>query len=244
MVSFGFWNVDSLRNTSKDEREIARLAAELAVERSLDILFLIECGIPVPALLAAFDQGPEYHAISCGNRFKVVARFNPKCLARLSLPVSNDRFDVWQLQLPLQQEILVSVVHGLDKRNNSPEKQGLFLQQVAATIAYFETQIGHDRSIVLGDFNANPFESSVASVLGMNAVASRSIASDEPRQMFGRSYPYFYNPMWNLFGDEPRGTSPGTYYYRGSNPHELYMAYVRPSGDSSVFAQQLFFRRI
>lgn len=234
MATFGFWNVDSLRNLQTDERELPRFAADLALERSLDVLFLIECGIPCESLMSAFKGGPEYYPISCGARFKVLARFDPKLMQRLPLPVPSDRFDIWHLILPLQEDVLLSVVHGLDKRNNSPAKQELFLQQVVAALSHFENKIGHDRSIVLGDFNANPFESPVASALGMNSVISRAIAQGDPRRMLNQSYPYFYNPMWNLFGDEPRSSAPATYYYRGSDPHELYwhmldQVLIRPS---------------
>ena len=234
MATFGFWNVDSLRNLQTHERELPRLAADFALERSLDVLFLIECGIPCESLMTAFKKGPDYYPISCGERFKVLARFDPKLMQRLPLPVPSDRFDIWHLVLPLQEEVLLSVVHGLDKRNNSPAKQELFLQQVVTAVSYVENKVGHDRSIVLGDFNANPFESPVAGALGMNAVISRAIAQSDPRRMLNQSYPYFYNPMWNLYGDEPRSSAPATYYYRGSDPHELYwhmldQVLIRPS---------------
>jgi Endonuclease/Exonuclease/phosphatase family. len=234
MATFGFWNVDSLRNLETDGREIPRFAADLALERSLDVLFLIECKIPCESLMAAFNGEPEYYPISCGDRFKVLARFDPKFMEQLSPPVPSDRFDIWHLILPLQEDVLLCVVHGLDKHNNSPAKQELFLQQVVAALSHFENKVGHDRSIVLGDFNANPFESPVASALGMNAVISRAIAQSDPRRMLNQSYPYFYNPMWNLYGDEPRSSAPATYYYRGSDPHELYwhmldQVLIRPS---------------
>lgn len=234
MATFGFWNVDSLRNLQTDERELSRLAADFALERSLEVLFLIECRIPYESLIAAFKGGPEYYPIACGERFKVLARFDPNLMKRLLPPVPSDRFDIWHLTLPLQEDVLLLVVHALDKRNNSPAKQELFLQQVVAALSHFENRVGHDRSIVLGDFNANPFESPVASALGMNAVISRAISQRDPRRMLGQSYPYFYNPMWNLYGDEPRSSAPATYYYRGSDPHELYwhmldQVLIRPS---------------
>jgi hypothetical protein len=234
MATFGFWNVNSLRNQQTDEREIPRLAADFALERSLEVLFLIECGIPYESLITVFKEGPDYYPIVCGERFKVLARFDPTLMKRLLPPVPSDRFDIWQLTLPLQEDVLLIVVHGLDKRNNSPAKQELFLQQVVAALSYFENKVGHNRSIVLGDFNANPFESPVASVLGMNAVLSRAIAQSDPRRILDQSYPYFYNPMWNLYGDEPRNSAPATYYYRGSDPHELYwhmldQVLIRPS---------------
>jgi hypothetical protein len=39
MANFGFWNVDSLRNLQTDVRELPRFAADLAFDRSLDVLF-------------------------------------------------------------------------------------------------------------------------------------------------------------------------------------------------------------
>jgi len=225
MTNFGFWNVDSFWKREKDQRDIPRLAADFAIERSLDILFLIECSIPVASLMAAFNGEPSYYPISCGERFKVFARFNPNFMRRLELPLPSDRFDIWHLELPLQEYVLLSVVHGLDQRNNSPGKQELFLQQVVAALSYFEHTLGHNRSIVLGDFNANPFESPIASTSGMHAVISQKIAQSAPRRLLDKTYGYFYNPMWNLLGDARRNivpTVPGTYYYRGSDPHELY----------------------
>jgi hypothetical protein len=234
MANFGFWNVNSLRNLETDRREISQCAADLALERHLDVLFLIECAIPVESLMAAFKGRASYYPISCGKRFKVFATFDPKFMQLLEQPVTNDRFDIWHLTLPLQEDVLLSVVHGLDKRNNSPEKQELFLQQVVAALSYFENKIGHDRSIVLGDFNANPFDSPVASALGMNAVISQAIAQGDARRILSRSYRYFYNPMWNLLGDAVRGSAPATYYYRGSDTNELYwhmldQVLIRPS---------------
>lgn len=234
MPTLGFWNINSGRSIT-DDRGLARLASTFAMEHSLDILFLIECIIPYEILMAAFKDGPDYYPIDCADRFKVIARFDPQFMKRLTPPVPNDRFDLWHLSLPLQRDVIVGLVHGLDKRNSTVGKQELFMQQVASAITYFERNIGHDRSILLGDFNSNPFDSPMASAAtGLHAVSSRTIAESLPRRMFDVAYPYFYNPMWNLFGDEPPGSAPATYYYRGSNPHELYwhmldQVLIRPS---------------
>lgn len=234
MTAFGFWNVDSLRSPEDDSRELPRLVAELAHERSLDVIFLLECEIPYPSLLAAFAEDPTYFPVVSADRFKVLARFDPILMERLEPPVPSDRYDIWRLTLPLQEDVLVSVVHGLDKRNNSEDKQALLMQQLVAALSYFEGKVGHDRTIVLGDFNANPFDSPVASVVGMNAVLSRTIAQRKPRRIASERYPFFYNPMWNLFGDEPLGSAPASYYYNGSDTHELYwhmldQVLIRPS---------------
>jgi endonuclease/exonuclease/phosphatase family metal-dependent hydrolase len=222
MAAFGFWNIDSLRRLEKHRRALPRLAAELAYERSLDVLFLLECEIPYPSLLAAFQGGPAYFPIESADHFRVLARFDPKFMERLPLPVPTNRFDIWRLMLPEQEEVLISAVHGHDQRNNSQEKNALLMRQLVAALVYCEGKVRHDRTVVLGDFNANPFESPVASAVGMNAVMSRTIAQSKPRRIASEHYSYFYNPMWTLYGDEPRSSAPATYYYHGSDTHELY----------------------
>lgn len=222
MATFGFWNVDLLHNVEGDTREIAQHAADFTVEYSLDILCLIECITPADTLASTVSSGETYYPISSGRRFKVIARFDPIYMERLSPPVPNERFDIWHLHLPLQESVIVGAVHGLDKRNNSISKQELFLQQFLAALTYFEGKLGHDRTLVFGDLNSNPFESPVASAICMNAVSSGAIALGKPRKMLGQTYPFFYNPMWNLYGDLRGGAAPGTYFYHGSDPHELY----------------------
>jgi hypothetical protein len=46
MVNFGFWNVNALWNLEEDRRDIPRVVADFATERTLDVLFLIECRVP------------------------------------------------------------------------------------------------------------------------------------------------------------------------------------------------------
>ena len=44
---------------------------------------------------------------------------------------------------------------------------------------------------------------------------TRRIAAKGSCVVQGREYPFFYNPMWGLFGDR-RDSPPGTYYYSAS----------------------------
>lgn len=234
MANFGFWNVHSA-HTETDDRGVADALANLALENSLDILFLIECAIPVQTLLAAFKDGsPTYYSIDSENRFKVIARFDQGFMKRLNPPVPTNRYNLWHLTLPLQTDVILVLVHGFDKRNYSIAKQELLMAQLVSALTFFETRIGHERSVVLGDFNANPFESPIASATGMNAVLSRTIAQSERRSILDKDYPYFYNPMWNLYGDEPFGSAPATFYYRSTDPLEFYwhmldQVVIRPS---------------
>lgn len=61
----------------------------------------------------------------------------------------------------------------------------------------------------------NPFENSMVSAKGLHAVMTKEIALKKERLVQGEVYPFFYNPLWNHFGDS-RGNTPGTYYYSHS----------------------------
>ena len=61
----------------------------------------------------------------------------------------------------------------------------------------------------------NPFEEGVVGAKGLHAVMTRRIAAKGSRVVQGKEYPFFYNPMWGLFGDRQDSPS-GTYYYSAS----------------------------
>jgi hypothetical protein len=103
----------------------------------------------------------------------------------------------------------------------------------ARTIGEVEQEVGHDRTVLVGDLNMNPFESGMVSAAGLNATMARDQASKGFRTVQGRQYPFFYNPMWGHFGDRDR--NPAGTYYRDSGQHVNYywnmfdQVLIRPS---------------
>ncbi|NKB18146.1 MAG: hypothetical protein HC770_08835 [Pseudanabaena sp. CRU_2_10] len=79
-----------------------------------------------------------------------------------------------------------------------------------------EAELGHSRTIVVGDLNLNPFSNGVVSARGLHGVMTQGIARKEDRKIQGRVYPFFYNPMWKHLGDRAN-SPPGTYHYRKSD---------------------------
>ena len=228
MSTFLFWNVDLRGPDVTDTRRIGNLTAALIRRHTPDVVCLIECGIPTDRLLQAVgNDGGMYAAIQSQNRFRLLVRFDPKFVTRVVVVPESDRLDVWRLALPLQHELLIAVVHGLDRRNNAASRRELFMQQVGAKISRAETESGHERTVLFGDFNANPFEPAVFGSGGLHAVASRRVASARSRELLGTESKFFYNPMWGLLGDaraKDRSveTPGGTYFYTAADPHDLY----------------------
>jgi hypothetical protein len=92
--------------------------------------------------------------------------------------------------------------------------------ELAEEIRRVEQEIGCERTLLVGDLNTNPFESGVVSAKGLHAVMARDLALRKERKVQKRRYHFFYNPMWNLLGDETDGP-PGTYFYPRAE-HECY----------------------
>lgn len=119
------------------------------------------------------------------------------------------------MELPGITDILLACVHFVSKLYWDEVSQTMECVELSSAIMDTEKKVGHSRTILVGDLNMNPFEDGVISANGLNGVMSRQIASKRVRVVQGREYPFFYNPMWNLFGDESEGP-PGTFYYSSS----------------------------
>src|SRR5262249_32918619 len=94
----------------------------------------------------------------------------------------------------------------------SAEGQAFECAELSRRIAVEEDRIGHRRTVLVGDFNMNPFESGLVAAGGLNSVMSRRIAARLVRTVQGREYRFFYNPMWAHFGDA-RSDTAGSYFY-------------------------------
>ena len=76
---------------------------------------------------------------------------------------------------------------------------------------------GHDRTLLVGDFNMNPFDYVMNMATGMNAMMTRKCVERGSRRLQKQDYPFFYNPMWAFFGDQSKGPA-GTHFYRDASP--------------------------
>lgn len=220
-----FWNF----KCDLPDREA--MVARLAVEQSVDLLVLAESPTDPDLVLAElrkfaveFDFPTNQH-----ERFQIFTKFNGQYLTNLE---RHDRLSVHRLCLPSTREVNFAVIHFYDRRNNHPEAQASFARDVYLTVHNAEDNAGHTRTVVVGDFNMNPFEKGmVDAVGGFGAMASRELAiRNSSEGMIGQRR--FYNPSWSRLGS---AFPPGTYYWNNvSDPlnifwHSIDQVLVRPA---------------
>ena len=208
MPRFLFWNLH--------KREIPGFVHNLARQEDADVLILAECRIPPAQLLEQLNaDSSDYHYApgNCGH-LVFFTRFNARFLTPL---FESHRISIRRLQLPARQPILVAAAHLPSKLNYSDADQVFESVHLAAMIDEVERREGHQRTILLGDLNMNPFESGmVAARGGLHAVMDRRVAARLTRTVQKQKYKFFYNPMWSHLGDS--GNSGGTFYFENGEP--------------------------
>jgi len=210
-VSCLFWNA-----YRKDLRE---LVAEAAARYELDIVILIEPGADPDATLRSLRDvdASFFEAEATSPRFQLFARRPDFDLTEVVGDASS-RLTIRLLKLG-DLELLLAAVHFPSKISHWDSiDQAAEAVNLSGQIRVEESQRGHRRTIVVGDFNMNPFEPGLIQANSFHAVMTVVTAKAGSRKVQGRGYPFFYNPMWSFFGDRTSGP-PGTHYFRaGGKP--------------------------
>jgi endonuclease/exonuclease/phosphatase family metal-dependent hydrolase len=220
MITFLFWNLQRQDRLDALDR--------LAREHAVDVFLLAESlpdedgrgGMrPADVLLGLNASGrPAFHYnVGQCPRIAIYSRFSKESLVPT---YEEEHLTIRHFQPPARTDVLLVVAHLQSKLHQSRESQGFAATEVARVIAHAEKRIGHQRTILVGDLNMHPFEEGMVAAAGLHATMDRRIAGRRTRTVGGKSYPFFYNPMWGLLGDASRGP-PGT-YYRSQSEHVSY----------------------
>jgi len=204
MLTFLFWNVNG--------KPVEAAVTRMAKANGVDVLVLAECSIAPSKLLNDLNRNEaksfELPFSQC-PRIAIYTRFESKHLVALR---ESDHFTIRRLKLPRSEAILLVAAHLPSKLHVNRESEPFRLERFARKIRQVESEAGHTRTIVIGDLNANPYEAGLLAASGLNGAMTREIASRKTRTIDGEEYPFFFNPMWGMFGDGTKAP-PGTYYY-------------------------------
>ena len=211
-TKFLYWNTG--------RQSIASIVALASQQYGLDLILLAECRDPNSILmeLNRSTDRPFIHQKREAGCIDIFCRFP---IGNLDILGDHHRMSFLHLRPPIGNDILVTAVHLPSKRNMQDSNQTFHCTRLIRKVGEFESRLGHGRTVVVGDFNINPFEDGLIAAEGFHASPSRHIAKRKSRIVQNTAYTFFYNPMWAHFGDRAEGP-PGTYYYNGSNSTNIY----------------------
>lgn len=202
-LTFLFWNLH--------QRPLANRIATLALSNGVQVLVLAECTEPVDSLLDALNQSsPDYSYVSPfgpSARIQLFVRFAPRFIVQRS---DIGRSVFFEVALPTFKRFLVGAVHLPSKLELDDSTIRRSARQALEELERLEAEAGSRRSLVIGDFNLDPFDDGLVNCDHFHSVMDRKLAKPNGRKVQGQRHAMFYNPMWNLFGDN--SGPPGTYF--------------------------------
>ncbi len=211
-LSFLFWNLN--------KKPLWDRLASIIAKHEINIVMLAESAedpVEVCRALTSRTQRRFHSASSPVHRLHILTSLEEGSLRPVFDDISG-RLTIQRLLLPERRvDILVALTHLQSKLHWTDDDQLFTAMSLATDIAEQERRFDNHRTVLVGDFNMNPFEKGIVAAGGLHAVMTRAIAANAKRTVSSREYRYFYNPMWSYFGDRTDGP-PGTYYYAKSTP--------------------------
>lgn len=211
---FLFWNLN--------RRPIAHLVRALLLDHEIDIVALAECNISPYDLLSIINGGVTERQFAITDTLSNHFVFLSALPTGSVTPKRDDRgISVRRIAPPLSDDILLVVLHLPSKLHLDRDEQLLLCTRIRQQIDDVEAEVGHRRTLVIGDLNMNPFETGMVAADGLHALADRRTVARASRVVNGQRRFFFYNPMWSLMGDASAGP-PGTYYYNSGTQLNYY----------------------
>lgn len=205
-----FWNIN--KNDLDEELEM------LAQEINPDILFLAETEMTVFNILTALNKNAVkyyYNSDPICEKIKMFSKFHDKFVSPIT---SNLRYTVRKINVPTYPEFNLMSLHYQSKVNWDFADQAAHIPELSAVIKDVEEKTKSTLTLLIGDFNMNPFDFGMVQTTGLHSVMSKEVALKKSRIVDGKKYQFFYNPMWSFYGDYGKGKVNGTIYSTLSKP--------------------------
>ena len=208
-MKYLFWN------THKNEK-INSVLCDLIIENGISIVVLAEYAADINELIQMLDikgvSMQQYPTIGC-DRIHIVGYVGICIEPQLHA-------DHWTIQVVDSNNILCCVHLNSQIYSDHAEKREIDIEQIIDDVVKLEDELGVRNTIIVGDFNINPYDKSCISARYFHGIPVYEEAKRESRTISGKEFSMFYNPRWNFLGDfsEPYGT----YFYGSSftvNPY-------------------------
>jgi hypothetical protein len=220
MAAFLLWNTG--------RKNLDSLVQNLVREHKIDVLLLVEYfPSQINSGLSTLLIGEGLVRRNTSERFGVFSRASYG-MSSVAVAGLGDRVELWDwIPEPTTaptKAARFALVHGLDRRNNDDGTRRVFFRRIADTIREHEAK-SHRRSMIVGDFNAHPFESAILSSDGLHAIGVRHVGSATHRliRWANQEEDFFYNPMWRKYGHvTSMDAGMATHYWQSNQAGELF----------------------
>ncbi len=143
-----------------------------------------------------------------GGRLVALTTLSVNQFTRLS---DAERYSFWRVETETT-AITLCGVHLQCHMGYDKEELNELLPRLQRDLEIVEADQQHNQSILIGDFNLEPFDRGFVSSEGLHAVSSLRLAQREVRKVAYESRRILYNPMWSHLGDRPSEPA-GTYFH-------------------------------
>lgn len=162
------------------------------------------------------------------NDIRISTQNDIRVLARNGIDIipfkEENHYSIYKIKKNSRVDCLLVVVHLLSKKSKSNEAQYNRANHIARELNKYEQEIFKSmekRTIIVGDFNMQPYEAGICSGYGFNATMSANHAAKITREVDGEIVYFYYNPMWSLMGANK--LVQGTYYNSSDkDDHAIY----------------------
>ncbi|WP_353103004.1 endonuclease/exonuclease/phosphatase family protein [Myroides odoratus] len=209
-MNIGFWNLN--------RKDVSDIIVQMIIENGLDIICLAEVKsddiiIDIIKKYKKIEKKNLFHIHNSKDKVIVLSRLQPNLFQDVSFLYQSKRLISFKLELKNKIILNLVFIHFHSKNNWSDISLAMECTTIASAIKNIEIDTKSENTILIGDFNMNPFESGLISTTGLNTISDKSFLDNKKHRVVDETnYNFFYNPMWNFFGD--KNEVKGTYYYR------------------------------
>lgn len=188
---------------------------QLTKDQDVDFFVLAECPLSSDYIAKELTKSTKrkFYSLSSkieNRKFKIVSRFKIEIITNFDKDYGKKSWTINKIKFPGNSYLSIIAVHLPSKLYWDDHSLSMEAINLMKQIRNYEIKNGKN-TLVIGDFNMNPYDIGMTSTLGLHGEKHRDISKKRGRVVHGEYYDYFYNPMWNLLGDNNENF--GSYYF-------------------------------
>lgn len=214
-INFLYWNAGN--------HNISSYIADACIENDINVLILSEHkNVDVSYLLRKLKNSNMIYEVERVDKdSRIMLLHNTK--KQINIINESPYYSVFNIK-DGEEKYLLFTVHLPSRYSQERIDLNMYASQVLREFEQFEEIRGTEKSIVVGDFNMNPFDDGMVSALSFNAVMCPKIAERKSRKVLHEERKFYYNPMWNLMGNSSN-LCKGTFYYSSETKSYYWYTY-------------------